>query len=299
MKIPPRTTVQQQVPLAMHTTLRIGGECRYWLEPADGAELVELLSSATVCWRVIGAGSNTLVNDEKFDGAVVSTKRLNEIDFLGDGLVKAAAGVKLPYLVRACAARGLSGISFLSHIPGTVGGAIVNNAGRFGSRTIGHRVKEVEIWDGSNVCLLSRSQLLLGDRSTVFMKHPDWIVLSATLQLPTASATRIAKEITEHFRTIVSGHDHSGPNAGSVFVRPQASVMNKLQGRSHGPACWSSVRQNWIVAEKGARCVHVLKLLEEAWNIDPSLRLEWQTMGAIDFVRGLRTQPSSRYNPMT
>lgn len=120
--------------LSMHSTIRIGGPAEYFFLPETVEELMVILAdvssgSLPSPLRIFGKGSNILFADKGLSGTVISTKRLTAMTVLPDGSFLAQSGVSMPYLARVAATAGVSGFSFMSGIPGTVGGGVAMNAG--------------------------------------------------------------------------------------------------------------------------------------------------------------------------
>ena len=124
------------VALGDYTTWRVGGKAECFAEPDDQALLLELVAEARrrgLPLQLIGAGSNLLVSDAGLPGLVICTRRLQRARLEpGDGLVEAEAGEPIPTLARRAARAGLAGLEWSVGIPGTVGGAVVMNAGAQG-----------------------------------------------------------------------------------------------------------------------------------------------------------------------
>src|SRR5262245_35932348 len=152
-------------PLAAYTTWRIGGPAELLAEPLDRDDLLLCVGWARQSeapWRVLGNGSNLLVRDQGVRGVVIRTRRALEGVEVEGAVVRAGAGASLPAVANLAAARGLAGIEFAAGIPGTVGGALVMNAG-WHEHEIGPCVEEVE-WldpDGS-IARLGREACAFG-----------------------------------------------------------------------------------------------------------------------------------------
>ena len=123
--------VKPQEPLSRHTTFRIGGPAEWFAAPADEAsfcQAVRLCRQEGIPWYVIGNGSNLLADDAGFGGVVLSTEGLCGCRIEGTEAA-AGAGILLSRLARQAAERSLTGLEFAAGIPGTLGGAVVMNAG--------------------------------------------------------------------------------------------------------------------------------------------------------------------------
>ncbi|MGH9467816.1 MAG: UDP-N-acetylmuramate dehydrogenase [Terriglobales bacterium] len=140
--------IREQVALAAHTTLGLGGPARYWTEIEEEAEVPEALGWARerkLAVQVLGAGSNVLAADGGFDGLVLHIA-LGGVRFFEDGRVEAGAGEDWDALAGASVARGWAGIECLSGIPGTVGATPVQNVGAYGQE-VSETIIRVRAWD--------------------------------------------------------------------------------------------------------------------------------------------------------
>ena len=130
--------VLEKEPLAQFTTLRIGGIANRICFPSGLNELVLLMNELILGnepWSILGGGSNTLISSSGLPGTVICTTGLNNIQQIGPDLLVCEAGVRLPRLSAYASKLSLSGMEFYEGIPGTVGGAVVMNAGAHGSST--------------------------------------------------------------------------------------------------------------------------------------------------------------------
>ena len=171
-------------PLAKHTTFKIGGPAEFFIEPEDITDLkllLNLVKRYKIPVFLIGGGSNILINDKGIRGAVL---HLNSPYFkrfiFKNNRLEAGSGVMLSRMVLKTYKRGLSGVEFLSGIPGTLGGALVMNAGAWG-RNIGDLVEEVNVMDyNGNIKSLGKKKIKFGYRQSSLEK---FIILSACLKL--------------------------------------------------------------------------------------------------------------------
>jgi len=262
-------------PLKFHTTFKIGGPCRYFIEPKDLADLKLLISSLksyNIAFRILGAGSNILPKDQASNKAVIclNSSYFKKLSFSGNS-VRAGAGVLLNKLILSAAKRGLGGHEFLAGIPGTVGGAIAMNAGKsHESRGIGGLVIYVEVLDNcGNLKRLKRNDLKFGYRSSNLGK---FIILSAGLKLKKEKRQDISGKLKDYmdFRRI--SQDYSLPSAGCVFKNPPSQPAGKLidlcglKGKKIGGASVSKKHANFIVNCGNAKSAEVLRLMRLVKN---------------------------------
>lgn len=207
-------------PLSEHTWLKIGGPAEI-ATPETKAEFVELL---TECYendrnyRILGGGSNLLVDDDGIDELVIkSTEACTDFDVDGTE-VKVGASMMIPQFVRRCVEHDLGGYEYLYSVPGTVGGGIYMNAGRGKSHrlTISDYLTSVEMFVDGEVQIVEVDDLEFKHRWSTFHDHDDWVILSATFDMPVQPVEEGNQRIKERMKK-VGERERGKPNAGSVF----------------------------------------------------------------------------------
>ncbi|MBU4304270.1 MAG: UDP-N-acetylmuramate dehydrogenase [Candidatus Omnitrophica bacterium] len=282
-------------PLSAHTSIKIGGPAKFFFIPADGGELrflLRFLKDESIPACILGNGSNLLVTDERLSVAVIqlNSEYFKNIEY-DDALVFAGSGVLLANFVSFAAANGLSGCEFLAGIPGTIGGALVTNAGardinQQGDdmyRNIGDVVKKVRIMDNeANISCLKREDLEFGYRSSSLKNA---IILGAWFDLIPAKKDDIRKSIDNFLSKKRSTQELLMPNAGCVFKNPAGSLLSAgaliercaLKGHIVGDAQVSPRHANFIVNRGNARFEHVktlMNFIQKKVENDFSVRLE-------------------------
>ena len=284
--------VKLDEPMSAHTTFRIGGPADVFVEPDSEERLcqvVALCREAGVPFVCVGNGSNLLVSDDGFRGVVVSTRHgMEQLEINGD-LVKAGAGVLLSRLASECCRSGLGGLEFAGGIPGTVGGAVVMNAGAYGGE-----VKQV----------LTRVHVLMPDGDLVWIPVEDMglgyrtscipscggIVTAAEFRLYPRDSALIKAEMDELGRRRREKQPIELPSAGSTFKRPVGYFAGKLiqdaglAGFSVGGAQVSTKHCGFVVNRGGATAVDVLSLCRQVKDevyhqFGVSLEMEVKTLG--------------------
>jgi UDP-N-acetylmuramate dehydrogenase len=229
-----RGDVLVEEPLAPYTTWRIGGPAEVLATPADRDDLALALrwaDSLGVPWRVLGNGSNLLVRDEGVRGLVLRLRRA-----LGgtrvDGLrILAGAGAPLPAVANLAASKGLSGLEFGAGIPGTVGGAVIMNAG-WHEHEIGKVVLEVEfLLPGGTAETVPRDACAFGYR-TSSLRGRRGIVLSATLALTPDEPVAIRERLASYAAARRESQPTDLPSCGSVFLKPGGDFAGRLVERA-------------------------------------------------------------------
>jgi UDP-N-acetylmuramate dehydrogenase len=263
-----RLKVRFNEPLKEHTSLKIGGRIEYFIEPADSQVLKELLLRLKIAGlevRVLGAGSNILAGDGLLKAAAI---RLSSPAFKGimrDGSVLyAGSGLPLSQMLSFSVKQGLSGLEFLSGIPGTLGGALVMNAGIPG-REIGDLVENIAAMDyNGRIKILSGRQIKFAYRSSNLSRQ---IVLGAAFRLQPGNRRQIEAQVKRYFRRRRLSQDYRRPSAGCIFRNPPGFSAGKLielcglKGKTIGAAGVSWRHANFILNLGGARAAEVMELM--------------------------------------
>ena len=223
--------------LASHTTLRVGGAAAVSILPRTEGEALSALahvSSVGIPLFVIGGGSNLLAPDAGFLGAVLLTRSLSHIEVEreenGDATVTVGAGVLLSTLSRVAEREGLTGAEFLYGIPGTVGGAVVMNAGAYGGEIAEILVSSryVDAANPSTIFERTLAEHSYGYRQSVYLCSPQEVVLSATIRLRAGDREVISREMARLLAQRREKQPLEYPSAGSFFKRPVGAFAGKL-----------------------------------------------------------------------
>lgn len=301
----------EQAPLGRHTSLRVGGPARRFLASTDLTALARLLDAAReddVPVLVLGGGTNLLIADDGFDGVVVRYTAIGHRAEAepGDGLlVRAVAGVNLSNLARRLAHEGLAGLEWAASVPGTVGGAVVNNAGAFGGCIADHLVDaEIVSTDGA-VRTLVAEDLRYAYRASVLKRGElgTVVVRSARLRVRRDAPELVTARILElqARRTATQPRQLS---AGSIFANPPGDYSGRLieavglKGERRGGAEISALHANFIVNTGSATARDILSLIRLAQDAVWERHRIWltpevQLVGAWDLrdVAGLAGPP--------
>lgn len=264
--------LQRNYPLAANTTYKFGGVAAWYAEVASNEELDDILAASSAPLLIVGRGSNMVVSDAGYRGLVVKlTGDFNEISIDG-ATVTAGAGVALPRLARACAAADRGGLEFYVGIPGTVGGAVVMNAGGHGSDTAEWLVaaRVLDLGD-RRITEESPADLDLDYRHSRL--DSDHVVLSArfrTIERTQEDSERMMREITAWRKM----HQPGGTlNAGSVFKNPPGDAAGRiidaagLKGLRIGGVAVSERHANFFVADAEACAQDVFDLVHRVQHL--------------------------------
>lgn len=274
-------SLQRDVSLEPLTTWKIGGPAEYLCQPETEEALLEVLAWAKAngqTVRILGRGSNVLVPDEGLRGLVICLRKLGkdvyrfEQDGEGGGVLETSAGMSLPRLSKVAAQLGFGGYEFYIGIPGTVGGAVVMNAG-FGpgdERQTVNRCTEVRIvsLDG-HTAWRDYAEFDPVYRHTR-LEGGEWIVTGARFALTQPSTREQIRAVTaEHLSMRRTRQPLTRPTCGSVFKGtpagiPAAVYIDRcgLKGFQVGGAVVSRKHANWIENHGNAKARDVRQLIE-------------------------------------
>jgi UDP-N-acetylmuramate dehydrogenase len=223
-----------EAPLAPRTTWRIGGPAELLARPLDRDDLqvaVQWAAAERVPLRVLGNGSNLLVADAGVRGLVVHLRKCLDEIALEDNRLTVGAGASLPAVARLCAARGLAGLEFGTGIPGTLGGAVVMNAGwhEFELRAT---VRSVQILDaGGDLRELDAAECAFDYRHSRF-RGGEEIVVGAALELEHDRPAEIRARLDHYAASRKANQPTELPSCGSVFLKPPGDFAGRLIDRA-------------------------------------------------------------------
>lgn len=260
-----------EVPLAGYTTWRIGGPAELLAEPADREDLLLALDWARtegLRRRILGNGSNLLVSDAGVRGLVLRLRDgLATVRRDGPFLL-AGAGAMLPATIKKAAASGLAGIEPLAGIPGTIGGAVIMNAGVPGTE-LGDFIEEVEYLESDGeLRFYRRSDCLFRYRGSLF-SGGGGVVLGATVVLEPDDPAEIRKRIKASALERRAKQPTALPSCGSVFYNPEGGHAGRLideaglKGTRIGAIEVSPLHANFFVNHGGGSSAEVLELVEK------------------------------------
>ena len=258
-------------PMKNHTTFRIGGPADALAlpkTPEEVAEVVRFCHEHAQPYYVLGNGSNLLVSDEGYRGIVLQLYRnFNDIQVNGE-MITVQSGAMLAAVARTAYQNGLTGLEFASGIPGTIGGAVVMNAGAYGGE-MKHVLREVTVLTKEGeVLAIPAKALELGYRTSVIPKN-GWIVLGAVLQLKKGDPEQSLARMEELKEQRITKQPLDLPSAGSTFKRPDGYFAGKLimdaglRGFTVGGAQVSEKHCGFVVNRGNATAADVWELICE------------------------------------
>ena len=243
----------EKEPMKQHTTFRVGGPADVLVTPSaeELPEIVALCQKFGVPYYIVGNGSNLLVGDKGIRGVVIEmTSRMGDIVCEGETVI-AGAGASLGRVAAKAAEEGLTGIEFAAGIPGTVGGAVVMNAGAYGG----------EMKDIITSVLVSYRHSCIPEKR--------YIVLRITMRLRKGCTDEIRAKMSELREMRISKQPLEYPSAGSTFKRPEGYFAGKLimdaglRGFQVGGAQVAEKHCGFVINKDNASAADIYRLMQE------------------------------------
>ncbi len=285
--------IRSQVRLAALTSFRVGGPAQWYVTPRNLEALkasFEWAKAEELTITVLGAGSNLLVSDRGLPGLVVSTRHLRQTQFnLDTGQVTVAAGEPLPRLAWQAAERGWQGLEWAVGIPGSVGGAVVMNAGAHRSCVADMLVNTQVLLPSDNLVeFLTPQQLGYSYRSSS-LQGSQRLVTQATFQLqPGADPEKVIATTAQHLEQRRTTQPYHLPSCGSVFRNPKPYTagwlieQTGLKGYQIGAAQIAQRHANFILNCGGATASDIFQMIryvqqqvQQRWSVwlEPEVRI--------------------------
>ncbi|MED4903233.1 UDP-N-acetylmuramate dehydrogenase [Parageobacillus thermoglucosidasius] len=283
--------VLRDEPLKYHTLVKIGGKADFLVWPETYEQVVEVIrlkEKHHLPFTLLGNGSNVIVRDGGIRGIVVQLKHLTEIKVEGEKII-AQSGADIKAVSRVALEHSLTGLEFACGIPGSVGGAIMMNAGAYDGeiKDVIDHVKVVTQTGEQKI--LRKDDLQLGYRTSIISKTND-IVLEAVFQLKKGDPQKIKEKMDDLTFRRESKQPLEYPSVGSVFKRPPGYFAGKLiqdsglQGKGVGGAEVSTKHAGFIINKNNATASDyiatielVRKTVKEKFGVD--LELEVKIIG--------------------
>lgn len=268
----PADRIKTDEPMSRHTTFRAGGNAGYFVMPASVCELQKVLNiikNHGADYYIIGNGSNLLVSDNGFEGVIIRYTTDGCIDITerdGKLHVVAASDVMLSKLAMEVAKKGATGFEFAAGIPGTLGGAVVMNAGAYDGEIKDCIVYADILKDDGTLVRYEKEALELGYRSSILQREGG-IVIGAGFEFEKGSSEAALKRISELAALRREKQPLEYPSAGSTFKRPEGNYAGKLimeaglKGYSIGGAQVSEKHCGFIINKNNATAKDIYKLI--------------------------------------
>ena len=263
-----KNRVKENENLAKYHTFKVEGIADVVASPENENELVDMIS---ICknnnykFNVIGNGSNILFKDGTYKGVLITTRNLKSVE-VKDNILICLCGAPMPFVSHIALRNNLAGLEKLSGIPGTIGGAIIMNAGAYGSE-IKDVLTSVTVLDkGCNIKEISPEELDLSYRYSN-VKEKGYIIIGCKLTLTHGKHEDIKMVIEECRAKRMSSQPYEYPNAGSIFKKEGDFFAGKLiddcglKGFSVGGAMVSHKHANFIVNKENATYNDIIDLI--------------------------------------
>ena len=226
----PKENIHTKEPMSKHTTFRIGGEADCLIEVEDTDQLIKVLEyirKVEIPFFVLGNGSNLLVSDEGYRGIILKIgNKMSKITVEGN-LITAQAGARLGKVAAVAMENELKGLAFASGIPGTIGGAVVMNAGAYGGEMCQVITSVTVVSEEGEVLQLDNSTMEFGYRTSIIKKRP-LIVVEAQMELMEGNKDEIRAEMEDLAGRRIAKQPLEYPSAGSTFKRPEGHFAGEL-----------------------------------------------------------------------
>lgn len=258
-------------PMNRHTTFRIGGPADYFLLPSTAEEvkkILEICKKKELPYFILGNGSNLLVSDEGYRGVIIQLYR-NYGGITVEGTnIRAGAGALLSQIASAAKNASLTGFEFAGGIPGTLGGAVVMNAGAYGGE-MKDVLKEVTVMtEQGEIMTIPAEKLEMGYRTSL-VKKAGYLVLEAVISLKAGDVEEIKAIMKDLTEKRVSKQPLEYPSAGSTFKRPEGYFAGKLimdaglRGYQVGGAQVSEKHCGFVINKGNATAADVCGLMKD------------------------------------
>lgn len=281
--------IKYNEPLSKYTTYKVGGNAKVVAFPNDILclkELLKLIKEYRIEYKVIGNGSNLLFSSKEYDGIIIILSNLNKISINNNQLICESGASSISAAMKASNS-GLSGLEFLTGIPGSIGGAVYMNAGAYGS-DIQSVINSIKVLNNNlEIVTLTKDMLDFSYRKSI-LQDKDYIGLEATFDLKSTNKDIISNKINEYKIKRKNSQPLEYPSAGSVFRNPTNNYAGKLieetglKGMKIGGAEVSTKHANFIINKDNATPEDIYNLINlvhrrvlEKHNIDLKIEQEF------------------------
>lgn len=261
------------VDLKKYNTYGIGGKSKYLIKPRNLEELenvIKYLKDNSISWHIIGSGSNIILPDDDYDGAIIKLDYINEL-LIEDDFAYAGAGENLNSLIKKLLDMGYVNLATLYGIPGTLGGALIGNAGA-NNKEIYDDILSITIYDNGEFKTINKENITYSYRNTEFKNKQNIIVLGATIKLEKGDSKAAWDMIKSNLENRKNKQPLEYKNAGSVFKNPKLESAGKLieecnlKGYKINDAMVSLKHANFIINLKNATSHDIIELIEYIKN---------------------------------
>ena len=284
--------IEEHATLKNLNTYRIGGTARMLVSPNSITDLInvlKVLKENNIKYFILGNGSNVILNNREYNGAVIKLNKLNGIEIHPElKMAYAEAGAMLPKLVAESINKSLTGLEFAAGIPGTVGGSIYGNAGAYNACILDYVTSVTVLDENLEVLTLEHEDIEYGYRTTMFKEKKNYIILGAKFFLKEGDKQSSLDIIEDRRKRRVESQPLEYPSAGSVFRNPEGDFAGRLiescnlKGYKIAGAEVSEKHANFRINSNNASSQDVYKLINhvhktvlEKTNVDLLIEQEF------------------------
>lgn len=268
--IVPKENIKTKELLKKHTTFRIGGYADFFVSPENNGQLsklVKALNDNNIKYYILGNGSNILAPDEGYEGVIIYIgENMSDIEVSGTKIV-AGAGALLSRTAKEALKCSLAGMEFAAGIPGSIGGAVVMNAGAYGGEMRDIIVSATVCDRNGNIFILTKDELELSYRHSI-IEEKEYIVLECEINLKKGKAEDIKAVMDDFSSRRREKQPLEYPSAGSTFKRPTGYFAGKLiedaglKGYTVGGAKVSEKHSGFVINTGNATAEDVRSLIK-------------------------------------
>ncbi len=263
--------VLQNVDLSLYTTYKLKAVALYVVVPGDIDDLLRVMNyikANNIKYKILGGGSNLIFDCDVYDGILIYLSKFDDV-VIHDTKIHVGAGYPLMKLALKVSRLGLTGMEFATGIPGTIGGAVFNNAGAYGS-DMGYIVESVTVLTPDlKIKTMYNKDMDFHYRTSYFKTHPGYICLDAKIILKPGDKEMIRMVIEDRKKRRLMTQPLEYPSAGSVFRNPNNLYAGELiekigyKGKTVGGAMVSEKHANFIINYASATGRDIIKLIED------------------------------------
>ena len=262
--------IRLQEPMSRHTTFRIGGMAEIFLMPTikEAVDVITLCRAKKIPYTIIGNGSNLLVGDKGIPGVVIEFGANASSIEVKENMIHAEAGALLSKVAHKALEASLGGMEFAAGIPGSIGGAVVMNAGAYGGEMKDVLTSVRVMTEEGEIMELPAEELGLGYRTSI-IPEKRYIVLGAVISLTEGKKEEIKAQMDDLRQKRVSKQPLEYPSAGSTFKRPEGYFAGKLiqdaglKGYQVGDAQVSEKHSGFVINRGNATAADVMQLISD------------------------------------
>lgn len=270
VSVVPKENVLENEPMSKHTTFRVGGEAKCFVKVDTKEQLAKIIKYLNLVGReyfILGNGSNLLVGDKGYQGIVIDMTNLNKVTVVGEKIT-AQAGVLLSIAAKEALSNSLTGLEFASGIPGTIGGAVIMNAGAYDGE-MKQVVKSVTVLNTEGEELVFDNATMEFSYRSSSIKNAKFVVVEAELELQKGDAQAIKAKMDDFAQRRREKQPLNYASAGSTFKRPEGHFAGKLimdanlRGYNIGGARVSEKHCGFVINDGSACAADIKELMEE------------------------------------